>query len=220
MGREDLSKVNSQTSRVSDASGSLATGVGRFLRNKAKLSAITLRNSGDVNIHCHRRRDAARGGASGLQALEFVQGLVEAPLYGGLVARELGEGIGAVGVPGEGPAERSVLRVLLNSHTQSQMNTLRNAKRGQRTCALHRGQHKISGPGTESISTYGGRRLGQGGHRSLHKDGNQIELLAAPDQALTSSFCPFSGPTKGGRKRSNARRGGCAIPTWPRGLWA
>ena len=52
----------------------------------------------------------------GLEALELVQGLVEAPLYGGLVARELGESIGAVGVPGEGPAERSVLSVLLDPH--------------------------------------------------------------------------------------------------------
>jgi hypothetical protein len=77
----------------------VATGVRRFLRNKAKLSATTLGKSGDVNVHCHGRRDAARGGASGLQSLEFVQGLVEATLYAGLVARELGEGIGAVGVP-------------------------------------------------------------------------------------------------------------------------
>src|SRR5918993_334591 len=87
-----------------------------ILRNKAKLSAIALRDTGDVYVHCHRRRDAARGGASGLQALEFVQGLVEAPLYGGLVAREFGESIGAVSVPGEGPAERSVLSVLLDPH--------------------------------------------------------------------------------------------------------
>jgi hypothetical protein len=45
-------------------------------------------------------------------------------------------------------------------------------------------------------------------------------MLTAPDQALTSSFCPFSEATKGNRKRSNARVGGCTIPTWPRGLWA
>jgi hypothetical protein len=59
--------------------------------------------------------------------------------------------------------------------TQGQMNTLRYAKREQRTCALHRGQHRIFGRWTESTSTYGGRRLGQGDHGSLHKDGNHIE---------------------------------------------
>jgi hypothetical protein len=59
--------------------------------------------------------------------------------------------------------------------TQSQMNTFRYAKRGQRTCTLHRGQHRIAKQQTESISTYGGRRLGQGDHRSLHWDGKQIE---------------------------------------------
>ena len=32
-------------------------------------------------------------------------------------------------------------------------------------------------------------------------------MLTAPDQPLASSFCPFSGPTKGGHKRSNARLG-------------
>jgi hypothetical protein len=47
--------------------------------------------------------------------------------------------------------------------------------------------------------------------------GRKEEMLTAPDQALTSSFCPFSGPTKGSRNRSNARRGGCSIPTWARG---
>ena len=55
------------------------------------------------------------------------------------------------------------------------MNTLRYAKRGQRTCALHPEQHRIVGRWTESISTYGGRRVGQGGHGNLHKDGSQIE---------------------------------------------
>jgi hypothetical protein len=42
-------------------------------------------------------------------------------------------------------------------------------------------------------------------------------MLTAPDRALTRSSYLFSGPTKGGRKRSNVRRGGCSIPTWPRG---
>jgi hypothetical protein len=42
-------------------------------------------------------------------------------------------------------------------------------------------------------------------------------MLTAPDRALTRSSYLFSRPTKGGRQRSNARRGGCSIPTWPRG---
>jgi hypothetical protein len=46
-----------------------------------------------VDFHCHRRRDAAGGGAVGLQALEFMEGLVKAPLYGGIVAREVGKGV-------------------------------------------------------------------------------------------------------------------------------
>jgi hypothetical protein len=60
--------------------------------------------------------------------------------------------------------------------TRSQMNTLRYAERGQRTCALHHRQHRIAGPGTESTSTYG-QKLGQGGHRNLHMDGHQIEYV-------------------------------------------
>ena len=47
--------------------------------------------------------------------------------------------------------------------------------------------------------------------------GRKEEILTVPDQALTSRFCPFSGPTKGGRKRCKARRGGCSIATRPRG---
>jgi hypothetical protein len=43
-------------------------------------------------------------------------------------------------------------------------------------------------------------------------------MLTAPDRTLTRSSCPFPGPTKGSRKRSGARRGGCAIPTCPCGL--
>jgi hypothetical protein len=58
-----------------------------------------------VDVHCHRRRDAAGGGTVGLQALEFMEGLVEAPLYGGLVAREVGKGVLSVGVSDKGPAK-------------------------------------------------------------------------------------------------------------------
>ena len=56
---------------------------------------------GDVDLHGGRRRDAAPGAAGGLQALQLVQGVVEAPLYGGLVARELEEGVRPLGVPDE-----------------------------------------------------------------------------------------------------------------------
>jgi hypothetical protein len=51
-----------------------------------------------VDDHCHRPRDAAGGGTVGLQALEFMEGLIEVQLYGGLVAREVGKGILSVGV--------------------------------------------------------------------------------------------------------------------------
>jgi hypothetical protein len=43
-------------------------------------------------------------------------------------------------------------------------------------------------------------------------------MLTTPDGTLTRSACPFSGPTKGSRKRSDARRGVGAIPTCPCGL--
>jgi hypothetical protein len=56
-------------------------------------------------VHGQKRRDAARGGTVGLQALEFVDRLVEAPLYGGLVTRELREGVLLVGVSDKGPAK-------------------------------------------------------------------------------------------------------------------
>src|SRR5918995_809106 len=97
------------------------------------------------------------------------------------------------------------------------MNILRMLSEVQRTCALHRGQHRIAGRWTESISTYDDRRLGQGDHRNLHKVEIRSSMLTAPDRVLTRSSYLFSGPTKGGRKRSNARRGGCSIPTWLRG---
>jgi hypothetical protein len=66
----------------------------------------------DVDVHGRRRRNAARGGTSSLQALGLVQRPVEAPFYGGLVARELGEGVQlgegvrAAGVPYKGQTER------------------------------------------------------------------------------------------------------------------
>jgi hypothetical protein len=47
--------------------------------------------------------------------------------------------------------------------------------------------------------------------------GRKTEMLTAPDQALTSRFCPSSGPTKGDRNRSYVRQGECSIPTRPRG---
>jgi hypothetical protein len=86
---------------------------------------------------------------------------------------------------------------------------------GQRTCALHPEQHKMAchepkvlvpvGVGLENVDT--GTYLGEG----------RSNILFAPNRALTRSFYLFSEPTKGGRKRSSAQRGGCFVPTWPRG---
>jgi predicted protein tyrosine phosphatase len=42
-------------------------------------------------------------------------------------------------------------------------------------------------------------------------------ILSAPDRALTRSSYLIPGLTKGGRNRCNTRRGGCSIPTSPRG---
>ena len=47
----------------------------------------------DVHVYRGGWRDVTLGAAGGLEALELVQGLVETPLYGGLVAREFGEGV-------------------------------------------------------------------------------------------------------------------------------
>ena len=54
-----------------------------------------------------------------LEALEFVQGLIEAALYGRLVAGELREGVCLVCIPDKGSAERGGLRVLLDPHLLS-----------------------------------------------------------------------------------------------------
>ena len=41
--------------------------------------------SASVDVPCVRQRDAAGGGMVGLQTLEFMEDLVEAPIYGGLL---------------------------------------------------------------------------------------------------------------------------------------
>jgi hypothetical protein len=41
--------------------------------------------SASVDVPCFRQRDAAGGGTVGLQTLEFMEDLVEAPIYGGLL---------------------------------------------------------------------------------------------------------------------------------------
>lgn len=46
---------------------------------------------GDFHVHGQGRRNVSLGVASSLEALEFVQGLVETSLYWGLIAGELGE---------------------------------------------------------------------------------------------------------------------------------
>jgi hypothetical protein len=48
-----------------------------------------------------------------LEALELVEGLLEAALYRCLVAGELGEGVRFVGISDKGPAERGGLCVFL-----------------------------------------------------------------------------------------------------------
>ena len=58
--------------------------------------------------------------------------------------------------------------------------------------------------GSENVAT--GTYIGEG----------RSNILSAPDRALTRSSYLFSGPTKGGRKSSNVRRGGCSLPTRPR----
>src|SRR5829696_3131414 len=70
----------------------------------------------DVHVNGHGGRGAAPSAAGGLETLELVQGLVEPPLYGRLVAREFGEGVSAGGVPGEGPPKGGGLGLLLAPH--------------------------------------------------------------------------------------------------------
>ena len=67
-------------------------------------SKLIPRNAGDVHIYCRRRQNVAIGSTGGLQALEFVQRLIKPPLYGGLVAGELGEGVCLIGIANKGPA--------------------------------------------------------------------------------------------------------------------
>ena len=93
-----------------------------------------------VDVHCHRRLDAAGGGTVGLQALEFMEGLVEAPLYGGLVAREVGKGVLSVGVSDKGPAKAplnsTVIKPLLLIY-----------------CRFH-GQNPVKPPGSSNDAGY------------------------------------------------------------------
>jgi hypothetical protein len=63
------------------------------------------RNAGNIHIYGRRRRNVNISSAGGLQALEFVQCLVEAALYGGLVAGELGKSVRFIRVPDEGPSK-------------------------------------------------------------------------------------------------------------------
>jgi hypothetical protein len=62
--------------------------------------------------------------AGGLEALEFVKGLVEAPFYTRFVAGELGEGVYLFGIPLEGAAERSGIRMLFSLHLLSSRESL------------------------------------------------------------------------------------------------
>jgi hypothetical protein len=57
---------------------------------------------GDIDVYSQRWRDAAPSAAGSLEALELVLGLVECPLYCGLIAGELGESVRFVRVMDEG----------------------------------------------------------------------------------------------------------------------
>jgi hypothetical protein len=99
-----------------------------------------LRDLWGVDVHCHRPLDAAGGGTVGLQALEFMEGLVEAPLYGGLVAREVGKGVLSVGVSDKGPAKAP-----LNSTVIEPLLLI--------YCRFH-GQNPVKPPGSRNDAGY------------------------------------------------------------------
>src|SRR5215211_5780769 len=65
---------------------------------------LVSRNAGDVHVYRHGRWSVAISAAAGLEALEFVQCFIEAALYRGLVAGELGKGVRFVRVADEGSA--------------------------------------------------------------------------------------------------------------------
>jgi hypothetical protein len=94
-----------------------------FLRNEPISRYLPLNalpgDSGDVDVNGYGGRGTTPSSAGGLETLELVQGLVQTPLYGRLVASEFGEGVGAVSVPGVGPPERSGLGLLLAPHLLS-----------------------------------------------------------------------------------------------------
>src|SRR5829696_2223997 len=60
---------------------------------------LASRNARHVHVYRQRWWSVVIRATGGLQALEFVQGFVEATLYAGLVTGELGEGVRAVAVP-------------------------------------------------------------------------------------------------------------------------
>ena len=93
-----------------------------FLRNEPIFQRGLYRRSspeiftgdpGDVHVYGHGRRYVALGAGGSLEALQFVIGLVEPPLYLCLVAGELREGGCCVCIPDKGSAECGGLRVLL-----------------------------------------------------------------------------------------------------------
>src|SRR5215217_7086890 len=63
-----------------------------------RLGLVT-RNAGDDQIYSRGRWSVAISTTGGLEALQFVPCLVDAPLYGRLVSRELRERV-SLGVPG------------------------------------------------------------------------------------------------------------------------
>ena len=83
---ERISRVNAQMSRRTRCFWVAATGARRFCETKPNPSVTLPGEPGDVDVHGERRLDVPCGGAGNLQALELMEGPVEAPLYGGLVA--------------------------------------------------------------------------------------------------------------------------------------
>ncbi len=96
--------------------GAVARGPPPFSAKRSHFSGGV--TGGAVNVDVYRRRwwYVSLRAAGGLEALEFVEGPVEAPFYGRFVAGELREGVRLVRVPDEGPAEPGGLVFLLGLH--------------------------------------------------------------------------------------------------------
>lgn len=89
-------------------------GVTPVLRNKAVFGGLLQRRQKCPGLSL-LAWDVAPGPAGGLEALELVQGLVEAPLYSRVVAGEFRKAVRFVCTPDKGSAERGGLRVFVRN---------------------------------------------------------------------------------------------------------